>query len=126
MFSITTNAQTYKVLSTGSTSDTLIQSATFSKVFKAQSAASVQTLAIQVFVDSISGTPGATATLYQSLDNVNWETTGVTTTFLNGSDTTFYMLDTSFHGVYGKLEIVGNGTTQRSQIRSTKMQWATP
>lgn len=121
---MTANAQKWNALSTGSTADTLIQSATFSKTFKVISNV-VPTVSIQVFVDSISGVPGATATLYQSLDNINWETTGVTVTFLNGSDTAFYMTDTSFGGLYGKLEIVGSGVTQRSQIRATKMQWET-
>lgn len=125
VFSLTSNAQTWKSLSTGSTADTLSQSETFSKTFKVVSKV-VPNVSIQVFIDSISGVPGATATLYQSLDNVNWETTGVSVTYLNGSDTTFYLTKTSFLGLYGKLEIVGSGTTQRQQIRSTKMQWEMP
>lgn len=124
VFSISSNAQTWKALSTGSTSDTLSENETFVKTFKVISVG-VPTVSIQVFIDSVSGVPGATATLYQSLDNINWETTGVVVTYLNGSDTTFYMTDTSFQGLYGKLEIVGSGTTQRQQIRSTKMQWET-
>jgi len=111
------DAQSYKELSTGSTADTLIESTTFSKTFKI-AAKETQSVCVQVFVDSISGTPSATATLYQSLDNTNWISTGQTATFSTGVDTTFLLTDTTFYGIYGKIGIVATATAQRSQVKS--------
>jgi len=119
------NAQSYKVLSNGSISDTLVTSATFSETFKVV-AKSVPTVSVQVSVDSISGTPSGTATLYQSLDNINWSTTGIAVTFTTGVDTSFYLTDTLFYGVYGKVAIVGTATAQRSQIKTIKKDWQKP
>lgn len=117
------SAQNYKELATGSAADTLVASQTFSKTFKIN-CNDVPAVSVHVFVDSVSGTPSATATLYQSLDNVNWESTTKTATFSTGVDTTFILTDDAFYGIYGKIEIVGNATTQKSRITATSKAWS--
>jgi len=70
---------------------------------------------IQIFTDSISGTPGYTAKVEQSLDGTNWfAITGVanvTTTL--GPDTSFLWTDTAgFYSRWLKVTLTTNGTTQ--------------
>lgn len=116
------SAQTYNKLYTGAAGDTLVQSATLYKVIPIKDG-DLQTLSVQVFSDSVSGTPGATVTLYKSLDGVNWITTGQSATYVTGVDTTFILTDTTFYGEYAKVELVGNGTTQKALITATLKSW---
>lgn len=116
------SAQSYEVLSTGAAGDSLTASSVFAETFKI-SAKETPTVSVQVSIDSVSGTPSATATLYQSLDNVNWISTGQTATFTTGVDTTFILTDTSFYGIYGKLSITGTATAQKSLVKSTMKSW---
>lgn len=120
--SIATQAQTYLKLSRGTAADTLIESTTFSKSFNI-SAKETPTVSVQIAVDSVSGTPSGTATLYKSLDGINYETTGQAVTFTTGVDTIFTLTDTTFYGVYGRVDIVGTATTQKSIITETMKSW---
>lgn len=97
----------------GTSADTTLQDETISKVINVNSAKNLQ-VSVQIDVDSVSGTPGGTATLYESLDGVNYITTGETETWVSGVDTSFILTDATFVGAYAKIEIVANSTTQKA------------
>lgn len=118
---VTMSAQKNLLYKKLSTAETLTDAATYTATFNF-SAQDVPTIAVLCDIDSVSGTPAGTATLYQSLDGVNWTSTGQTATWSTGVDTSFAIIDTLFYGVYGKIEIVGTGT-QVSQITSYVKQW---
>lgn len=113
-----TNAKLYK----GGAADTLVQSATLYKIVDIATD-DVQTVSVEIHIDSVSGTPGATATLYKSLDGVNFVTTGKTATWVTGVDTTFILTDTAFYGTYCKVEIVANATAQKQRVTATLKSW---
>ena len=110
--------ENYKALSD---EETVSASDSFRELFMVFSK-DVATVTVQVFVDSVSGTPSGTATLYSSLDNTNW-ISETSVTWTSGVDTNFVLTDTTFYGLYGKLEVVTTGTTQSSKVSSYKMQW---
>lgn len=116
------NAQTFARLKQGNAADTLKASTTYNNILNVNSD-QLQTVSVQVFVDSVSGTPNGTATLYRSVDGSHWETTGQTETWITGIDTTFILTDSSFYGAYAKVAIVTTSTAQKSFYWLTLKAW---
>lgn len=116
------NAQTYTKMYTGAAKDTLVASQTIYKILNVDYK-DIQTLSVHVFVDEISGATAGTATLYKSLDGVNFITTGVAVTWTSSADTLFTLTDTAFYGTYAKFEMVATGATQKAAITATARSW---
>ena len=122
LIAFTINAQSYQKMYQGVGADTIIASQTLSKVINVNSN-NVQTVSVQILIDSVSGTPSGTATLYKSLDGTNYVTTGQSATWVSGVDSLFVLTDTSFYGVYLKTSIVTTATAQKSNVTATLKSW---
>ncbi|MBT3209096.1 MAG: hypothetical protein HN347_12190 [Bacteroidetes bacterium] len=79
---------------------------------------------VQLSVDSVSGTPSMTTTLYGSVDYVNWFTIGSAITTTTGVDTAYTFLDeTGNLYPFLKLATVATATAQSSTINRTWKIW---
>jgi hypothetical protein len=106
----------------GGTGDTIVASVSKAKTYNARSKYGKSiTVSFQLDVDSVSGTPSGTATLYESVDGHNFITTGESVTWSTGVDTSFVITDTTFRGAYAKIDIVPTATTQKSNVNGAML-----
>lgn len=134
-------SQTIVRLVQGTAADTLKKSETHYTSSVNVNFANTQIVSATIAIDSVSGAPGGTATLYQSVDGLHWNTTGSTATWkctggayawsrhnANGNttpDTSFVLSLNPILGAYVKVGIVTNSTTQKSKyfvtVKSSNM-----
>lgn len=118
-------AQTFVRLVQGTAADTLKKSETHYTSTVNVGSANTQTVSVTVAIDSVSGTPKGTATLYQSVDGTHWNTTGSSATWKStgttwtAHDTCFILSLNPFLGSFARVGIVTTSTTQKSKYSVT-------
>lgn len=118
----TADAQKYEWLWKGAVTDTIDKSETVYKVVNVNGN-DLQTVSVQISLDTLSGSPKVATTLYKSLDGLNWVISGSAVTWHGSVDTTFIITDTAFYGAYAKVTMVATSTTQKSQYSGVLKAW---
>jgi hypothetical protein len=117
LFALTVSAQKSNiVLVAGNAGDTLLQSATLSKVADITSKDDVK-VSVQVYIDKLTGTPRCGVTLYESIDGEYFVSTGVTANYAGTADTTFILTDTGFAGNYLKAVITTTSSAGKAKYK---------
>ena len=97
--------------------DTILNTATLSKVISLGAKQSVQLYSIQVTMDSISGTPAHTIVLAGSIDNSNYTDIDTVSWGGSASDTTFIWTDISTGVAWPFMRVkVTGSSTSKSQM----------